>query len=79
MHEKDITEKALENCNDVFAEYFWHEAAGKDYEGDDRALEHPQEVVDLLHALTKDNRFNVNVENQDVIRKSLVEAGLIQE
>ena len=48
----------------VIAEYFWHEAKGEDYFGDDDVLEHPQEVANLLFALTKDDRFNVNVEKE---------------
>ena len=48
----------------VIAEYFWHEAKGEDYFGDDEMLEHPQEVANLLFALTKDERFNVNVEKE---------------
>ena len=48
----------------VIAEYFWHEAKGEDYLGDEGTLEHPQEVANLLFALTKDDRFNVNVEKE---------------
>lgn len=52
----------------VVAEYFWHEARGLDYEGEEQALDHPQEVMDLLYALTQDERFNFNVEKQKVRR-----------
>ena len=52
----------------VIAEYFWHEEVGSDYEGDEKQLEHPQEVADLLYALTKDERFNINVEKRKMRR-----------
>ena len=33
-----------------------------------KVLDHPQEVANLLFALTKDSRFNINVEKQQVER-----------
>ncbi len=52
----------------VVAEYFWHEAKGLDYEGEEQEWDHPQEVMELLYALTQDERFNFNVEKQKMRR-----------
>ena len=63
----------------VIAEYFWHEAKGQDYLGDEGLLEHPQEVANLLFALTKDDRFNVNVgkerkeRSRDMMRSKMLD------
>lgn len=53
----------------VVLEYFWHDAAEKEYDADDRELNHPQEVADLMYALTQDERFKVNVEKRQKERR----------
>ena len=41
----------------IIAEYFQHEALKKEYRGSDLKLKHTEEVLDLLGALTNDERF----------------------
>lgn len=68
MREKDITEKALENCDDVFADVVNAPVFDGEEVVKEKQLEHPQEVADLLYALTKDERFNINVEKRKMRR-----------
>ena len=41
----------------VVAEYFMHLIQGTEYKGDSQELQHADEVLDLLHVMTGDDRF----------------------
>lgn len=96
MREKDITEKALENYDDVFADIV---EAGKERSSDmmrskmlDRAEARGEirgeergrsDALQIVRLFVNGNDIaqvaEVIGETEEVVRKSLVEAGLIQE